>query len=133
MYYLEAPQDKRAVFVMPWTSHNGDDQILIGTTESLFKEAPEKVKPTEKEIEYLIQVYNHYFTRTLSRKDVIHSFSGLRVLPANNDSAFNRSRDTLIHYNKTTNPKVFSIYGGKITSHRVTAHQLSRLITKYLI
>ncbi len=132
MYYLEAPQDKRAVFIMPWTGQTGEDQILIGTTESLFTNSPEKVSPTEKEIEYLLQVYNHYFSSQVGREKVIDSFAGLRVLPANNDSAFNRSRDTIIHYNHTKKPKVFSIYGGKLTVHRVTAQQIGRIITPYL-
>ncbi len=132
MYYLEAPQDKRAVFVMPWTSQTGEDQILIGTTETLFKGSPETVAPTESEIEYLLQVYNHYFTSAISIKEVIDSFAGLRVLPANDDSAFNRSRDTIIHYNHTQRPKVFSIYGGKLTAHRATSQQMLRKIAQYI-
>lgn len=132
MYYLEAPQDKRAVFVMPWISETGENQILIGTTESLFDDSPEKVAPTEKEINYLIQVYNHYFTVQISRDKVIDAFAGLRVLPASNASAFSRSRDTIIHFDKTKKPKVFSIYGGKLTSHRVTAQQIGTLISRYL-
>ena len=132
MYYLEAPQDKRAVFVMPWTSQTGEDQILIGTTETLFIGSPETAAPTENEIEYLLQVYNHYFTSAIIRKEVIDSFAGLRVLPANDDSAFNRSRDTIIHYNHTKKPKVFSIYGGKLTAHRATTQQIVRKVTQYL-
>lgn len=132
MYYLEAPQDKRAVFVMPWTSEAGQNQILIGTTESLFNDSPEKIAPTEKEINYLIQVYNHYFTTQISRDKVIDAFAGLRVLPASDVSAFSRSRDTIIHFDNTRKPKVFSIYGGKLTSHRVTAQQIGTIISRYL-
>jgi len=132
MYYLEAPQDKRAVFVMPWKNKMGEEQILIGTTETPFNDSPEKVTPTEKEKEYLIQAYNHYFTSQLSQQDVIESFAGLRVLPADDGSAFHRSRDTIIHYNHIKNPKVFSIYGGKLTAHRVTAQQISKMIARYL-
>ena len=132
MYYLEAPQDKRAVFVMPWKSDTGEEQILIGTTETPFNDSPEKVAPTEKEKDYLLQVYNHYFTTPLSQQDIIESFAGLRVLPADDGSTFHRSRDTSIHYNHTKYPKVFSIYGGKLTAHRVTSQQISKLIARYL-
>lgn len=132
MYYLEAPQDKRAVFVMPWTSQTGEDQILIGTTETLFTDSPEKVAPTEKEIVYLVQVYNYYFSTQISRDNVLDAFAGLRVLPANDDSAFNRSRDTIIHYEQISKPKVLSIYGGKLTSHRVTAQQIAKIVTRCL-
>jgi len=133
MYYLEAPQDNRAVFVMPWKTPAGKNQTLIGTTETPFNGSPEKVVATENEIEYLLQVHNHYFSTQLTRNDVIDSFSGLRVLPADNGSAFHRSRDTIIYYNNhIKNPKVFSIYGGKLTAHRVTAQQLSDIVTRHL-
>jgi len=46
IYYLEAPQDKRAVFVMPWKEH-----LLIGTTETIFTGDPAKVVPLTSEIE----------------------------------------------------------------------------------
>jgi glycerol-3-phosphate dehydrogenase len=132
MYYLEAPQDNRAVFVMPWVTPQGEEQTLIGTTETAFNDSPEKVTPTENEITYLLQVHNHYFSLQLTSQDIISSFAGLRVLPADNSSTFNRSRDTIIHYNHTKNPKIFSIYGGKLTAHRVTAQQLSGIISRYL-
>ena len=132
MYYLESPRDKRAVFVMPWKDATGKDQTLIGTTETEFNDSPEKVAPTENEIHYLIEVYNHYFSKPLQRQDVIDSFAGLRVLPADNGSTFHRSRDTIIHHNPTKNPKVFSIYGGKLTAHRVTAQQVSKIIDDLL-
>jgi glycerol-3-phosphate dehydrogenase len=132
MYYLEAPQDKRAVFVMPWKTQSGAEQTLIGTTETAFNDEPEKVAPTEEEIDYLIHLYNHYFTTPLSRHEVVDSFAGLRVLPIDTGHAFHRSRDTIIHYNHTENPKVFSIYGGKLTAHRSTAQQLTKIVSRYL-
>jgi len=132
MYYLEAPQDKRAVFVMPWKNKTGEEQILIGTTETPFNGSPEKVTPTEKEKAYLIEVYNHYFTTQLSQQDIIKSFAGLRVLSAYAGSSFHRSRDTIIHYNHPYHRKIFSIYGGKLTAHRVTAQQISKIIGRYL-
>jgi glycerol-3-phosphate dehydrogenase len=127
MYYLEAPQDKRAVFVMPWGKNT-----MIGTTEVIFNDSPEKVQPPESDIEYLLTVYNHYFKNTLSKKDVIESFAGLRVLPADDKSAFSRSRDTIVHHNDEENPKIFTLYGGKLTAHRATAKQLMRTVVPYL-
>lgn len=131
MYYLESPQDKRAVFIMPWTTETGENQTLIGTTETPFNDFPEKVVATKSEIEYLIQVYNHYFTDPLAQQDIVDCFSGLRVLPADNGSAFHRSRETIIHYDHEEKSKVFSIYGGKLTAHRVTAQQLTDIIVKH--
>lgn len=115
LYYMEAPQDRRAVFVMPWREH-----ILMGTTETLYSGDPAAVRPLESEIEYLLEVYNHYFERPVARADVIEAFAGLRVLPQTAKSAFNRSRDTLLHSDATGSGRVLSIYGGKLTSHRAT-------------
>ncbi|MEN8213836.1 MAG: FAD-dependent oxidoreductase, partial [Pseudomonadota bacterium] len=55
-YYLEAPSDKRAVFVLPWR-----DRTLIGTTETYYDGSPDEVQPLESEISYLRSVYGHYF------------------------------------------------------------------------
>ena len=92
MYYLEAPQDQRAIFAMPW-----GNRILLGTTESLFSGDPSQVQPLDSEIRYLLAVYNHYFDNTLERSQVIDAFAGVRVLPKSEDAAFKRSRDTLLH------------------------------------
>ena len=126
MYYLEAPQDRRAVFVMPWHGN-----ILIGTTESPAI-APDNPLPPNSDIDYLLRVYNHYFNRPLQRSDIIESFAGLRVLPASEGAAFSLPRDTLIHFDTSIQPRVFSLYGGKLTAHRATALQLLRVIKPYL-
>lgn len=119
MYYLESPSDRRAVFVMPW-----ENRILIGTTERHFSGAAETVSPPPEDIDYLIGVYNHYFENKISRQDVIESFAGLRVLPRGSGSFFHRSRSAIIHHDNSQAPRVYTLYGGKLTSHRATARQL---------
>lgn len=126
MYYLEAPQDRRAVFVMPWK-----DNTLIGTTESPATE-PHNPAPPDADIDYLLAVHNHYFQRQLLRSHVLDAFAGLRVLPASDDHVFSRPRDTIIHHDQVPHPRVFSLYGGKLTSHRAAARQLLRVIRLYL-
>jgi len=129
IYYLEAPTDKRAVFVMPWY---GD--TMIGTTELTYSGEPEKVQPTDGEIKYLISTAKHYFLkfRSLTNDDVKQSFAGLRVLPADDGSAFSRSRETIIHEDKQNAPQLFSIYGGKLTAYRATAENVIQRIKHYL-
>jgi glycerol-3-phosphate dehydrogenase len=129
MYYLEAPQDKRAVFVMPW-----QDNTLIGTTESPATE-PHNPIPPDADIEYLITVHNHYFSRQLIRSQILDAFAGLRVLPVSqhdNSNIFSRPRDTIIHFDDLPQPRVFSLYGGKLTAHRATARQLMQVIASHL-
>ena len=83
-----------------WQTQDAKDKILIGTTETLFTGSPEDITVSEDDINYLIEVYNHYFSFPVCRQDVVNSYAGLRVLIANDRSAFHRSRETLIHYNE---------------------------------
>jgi len=128
MYYLEAPQDQRAIFIMPWK----DNQLLIGTTENHYYDDPANVKPLSCEIEYLLAVYNHYFADKLTKQDILSSFAGLRVLPKTKSSAFSRPRDTLIITTDTANPRLVSLYGGKLTAYRATAKRVVQQLKKVL-
>ncbi len=121
VYYLEAPQDGRAVFVMPWR-----DATLIGTTETAYRGDPAAVQPLEREIDYLLAVHNHYFERRLGRGDVQDAFAGLRVLPAGDGHAFSRPRETLLVTDRRRQPRLVSLYGGKLTAYRATAEALMR-------
>ncbi len=126
-YYLEAPQDGRAVFVVPWKDH-----IMIGTTESHYQGEPARVSPHASEIDYLLEIYNHYFNHELKTEDVTDAFAGLRVLPGGSVDAFKKSRDTHFLEDDPGQPGVVSIYGGKLTSYRATAEKLMSIISKTL-
>lgn len=126
-YYLEAPQDGRAVFVVPWKNN-----IMVGTTERHYDGNPAAVSPHASEIDYLLEIYNHYFNRGLEVGDVIDAFAGLRVLPGGSGNASSKSRDTHLHLNDQRRPRVVSIYGGKLTSYRATAEKVMRRIGKVL-
>ena len=117
-YYLESPRDGRAVFALPW-----HEQLLLGTTETRFRGDPDRVQPTASEIHYLLGVLKHYFPRwrELETTDVCSSFAGLRVLPAGRGHAFHRSRETQLVADREHQPRVLSVYGGKLTTWRFTA------------
>ena len=76
IYYVEAPQDQRAVFVMPWQGNT-----LVGTTETLYQGDPAAVQPLPQEQEYLMQTLAHYFPAYRHSPVVLSAFAGLRVLP----------------------------------------------------
>jgi len=124
MYYLESPQDGRAVFVMPWKG-----KTLLGTTEVPFKKSPDDIAPPDEDIEYLLNVYRHYFETEIQTQDIIEVFAGCRVLPSGQHSAFKTSRETIIHQSPKS---VFSIYGGKLTAHRATADNVMQQIASHL-
>ena len=126
-YYLEAPQDGRAVFVVPWK-----DNIMIGTTENHYPGDPAEVTPLASEIDYLLEVYRHYFEANLVRDELIDAFAGLRVLPGGRGEAFNKSRDTHFLQDNASRPRLVSIYGGKLTSYRAAADKVLAMIRKTL-
>ena len=131
MYYVEAPQDGRAVFVMPWKG-----STMIGTTETKYDGDPSLIKPLKEEIDYLCEVAAAYFPKQkgLKADDVVESFAGLRVLPHAMGRAFSRPRETTFHVDKKRAPRVVTIYGGKLTAYRTTSEKLvskfARLLPK---
>ena len=127
IYYLEARSDRRAVFVQSWKEHS-----LVGTTEKIYQGPPEDVQPTQEEIEYLLDIYNYYFNKQLRQSDIIESYAGLRVLPKSDRSPFYRPRETVIHPDKAGSPRLFTIYGGKLTSHQATAETVIKRVMPVL-
>ena len=124
-YYLEAPQDKRAVFLLPWKSHS-----LLGTTEHLFQGDPTKMNMLEEEKDYLLGVYEHYFpTHDTSIKSTM---TGCRVLPSAGESMFKRSRETIFEVDSSDRPRVLSIVGGKLTVYRQTAIKIMKMLRQTL-
>lgn len=115
-FYLEAPQDKRAVFVLPWQG-----KLLVGTTESSFHDEPEKAACSLEERDYLLGVLSHYFPHLAIDPDQIDSFAGLRVLPRGIKSAFARPREVLFEVDNEDCPRVISVMGGKLTTYHSTA------------
>jgi len=126
-YYLEAPQDGRAVFVVPWKNN-----IMIGTTENHYQGDPAGVRPLTSEIEYLLEIYNHYFRQNRLPEQVIEAFAGVRVLPGGGENASNKSRDTHFLEDDADRPRLVTIYGGKLTSYRAAADRVLARIRKTL-
>lgn len=125
VFYVEAPRDGRAVFVMPWK----EGQILVGTTERVYSGDPALIEPTEQEIRYLCETLSHYFPAYTDRQPV-DAFAGLRVLPADEGSPFSRARDTKLQL--AQDGHWLTLYGGKLTAYRATADKAVALIKQVL-
>ena len=115
-FYLEAPQDRRAVFALPWQG-----KLLLGTTERLHTEAPETAHCTAIEQDYLLATLQHYFPQLYVDTSQIQSFAGLRVLPRSHKNVFERHREVLFSVDNELQPRVLSVMGGKLTTYRATA------------
>jgi glycerol-3-phosphate dehydrogenase len=114
-FYVEAPADGRAVFVLP---HG--DRTLVGTTETAFDGDPDGVVPLDRECAYLHETLAHHFPERAGLRPVA-GWAGLRVLPAGRVGANRRSRETVFVADDARSPRVLSIYGGKLTTWRATA------------
>jgi glycerol-3-phosphate dehydrogenase len=124
-YYLEAPADRRAVFLLPWKG-----RMLLGTTETVYSGDPADVAPLSSEEAYLLETLRHYFPQRPQK--VVDRFAGLRVLPAAGNAVFARSRETRFEMDNLLRPRVVAIYGGKLTGYRATAQRVMRLLHRTL-
>ena len=125
-YYVEAPGDRRATFVMPWKN----DTTLLGTTEHKYSGDPGEVAPLPEETTYLLDIYRHYFPGRST--EVLRQWAGLRVLPSTKGSVFGRTRETSLPVDNEARPRVVSVLGGKLTAYRATALQVMALLKKTL-
>lgn len=121
IYYLESPLDQRAVFAMPWGEHT-----LVGTTEVLHDRDADSVEASPEEIRYLQDTLRHYFPAAST--DVLDAWAGLRVLPRSEAVANERDRDTVLHCEPASKPRMVAVYGGKLTSYRHTADRVLNAI-----
>ncbi|GIU07074.1 MULTISPECIES: glycerol-3-phosphate dehydrogenase/oxidase [unclassified Shewanella] len=120
--YLESCFDKRVVFVMPWKG-----RTLIGTTETVLASLDSQPKVTPEEVDYLLGIYSHYFSCfgdvNALKERLLDSFCGVRVLPEQAGTAFDRPRDTILK-TQPSHPNLLSLYGGKLTTYRSTATEV---------
>jgi len=124
-YYMEVPEDKRAVFLLPWGEH-----ALLGTTENGYTGYPADVAVLDREESYLLDVLRYYFPQRSQR--VVDRFAGLRVLPAATGAAFKRSREIRLPVDNPQQPRLVTVYGGKLTGYRATAGKVMKILQSTL-
>ncbi len=108
---LEAPQDNRIFFMIP-----GQNNTLIGTTDTPFNEDPNTVNVDQTDIDYLLTACNHYLkNQPLRESDIISSYAGLRPLQHSAKTASSRSRDFTLTQAKSG---LWHMFGGKYTAFR---------------
>src|SRR5919106_244602 len=120
--YVEAQEDGRLYFIVPW---NG--RYLIGTTDIRFEGDLDYVSASEEEIQYLLDETNYVIPGArLSRDDVLFTYSGVRPLPYNPEGetgGVTRSHVVFDH------AKGGSAAGGKITRSDVELPQVGGLLS----
>ncbi len=124
-YYLEVPEDGRAIFLLPWEAGS-----LLGTTETPFSGDPDDACITPWEEAYLLRTLRYYFPSV--QPDITARFAGLRVLPAASADPFRRSREVILVSTPKRQPTYIAVYGGKLTGYRATAGKVVRLASRTL-
>ena len=115
---FESSVDGRVMFVIPWGWFT-----LVGTTEVDFSGSPDDVWASSEEVSYLLQSVNELLPEAgLTRQDVCATYAGLRPLVAEEGrGAGATSRE---HSILETPDNLFTIVGGKYTTHRSMAEEL---------
>lgn len=125
---LSTPQDNRVFFVIPWKG-----QTLVGTTDTDYHGDPDTVSVTSEDSDYLLAAYNFYFPdKPQSQADILDSFVGLRPLfnfKQSAQSPSEKSRDFQVIESPSG---LFTIIGGKFTTHRAMAEAAVDKICKRL-
>lgn len=114
---MAAEKSDRIVFGIP-----RHEMIIIGTTDTDFKDAPENVSATPEDVKYLLSVTDYYFPgANLTAHDIIASYAGVRPLVNDGSSSEGKtSREhTIIHDDRG----VTFVAGGKYTTYRLMCEQ----------
>lgn len=114
---MGAEKSDRIVFGIP-----RHEMIIIGTTDTDFREDPQNVSATSEDVKYLLSVADFYFPgANLTPQDVIASYAGVRPLVHDGSSSEGKtSREhTIIHDDRG----ITFVAGGKYTTYRLMCQQ----------
>ena len=105
-------QRNRFVFALP-----AEERVYVGLTdEETFGDAPDEPRPTESEVDFLIETINTVLARPVSRDDLLGSFAGLRPLLS---TGAKRTADLSRRHAVLTAPDgLVTVVGGKLTTYR---------------
>lgn len=124
-YFLQHP-DKRIVFTIPYHG-----LTMIGTTDVPFTDSLDSLEISQEEIDYLIDLANHYFKAALKAGDIVSTWSGIRpLLGSVNKNASALSRDYAYELGSSPAPLV-SILGGKITTYRQLSEEVINQLSPF--
>lgn len=129
--YIFQNPDKRIVFAIPFQN----EFTLIGTTDLEYRGDPGKVGISPREVNYLCESVNRYFTHPIEPADVVWSYAGVRPLLADEDAANPSAvtRDYHLEVNAPDNQgPLLSVFGGKITTFRLLAEETVNLLERTL-
>src|SRR4051794_3692267 len=110
--------EERTIFALPWYG-----RALIGTTDNDYEGDLTHVKPSNDDIEYLLEAANSFFGTSIGSGDLTGAYAGIRPLISTGDprKSVDISRRAELY---ETSSGLLTITGGKLTTWRRMAKQV---------
>lgn len=109
-----------AFYIQPWRGMH-----YIGPTDTAHDGDIENPYATEEEIQHLLDETNHLFpSLRFSRKDVLHTYAGIRPMTYVADQPMGTRGHTLHDLEADGMPNVYALTSGPILSHRISGQKL---------
>lgn len=107
-------KDGRVIFLIPWQG-----KVVAGTTDTPC-EITNSPKPSEAEIQFILESISDYVSVDVRKQDILASWSGIRPLASDPNASNTESlvRDHIIEFGPT---QLLTITGGKWTTYRKMA------------
>lgn len=106
--------DGRVLFAVPW--HR---KVILGTTDIPKEQALIEPKPTDEEIDFILETASKYLSQQPTRADVKSVFAGLRPLAASTKGTNGKTKEiSRSHKILTSKSGLITIIGGKWTTYR---------------
>ncbi|CUH81639.1 glycerol-3-phosphate dehydrogenase [Tropicibacter naphthalenivorans] len=126
--YFFQGTDGRIIFAIPYET----DFTLIGTTDAEHSDPSVRPECTPEERDYLLNFANQYFAQSLTKDDVVWTYSGVRPLYDDGaSSATAATRDYTLKVDANGAP-ILNVFGGKITTYRRLAESALEKIAEQL-
>ncbi|HUV88253.1 MAG TPA: glycerol-3-phosphate dehydrogenase/oxidase [Anaerolineae bacterium] len=122
---FSVPRDGRHIFLIPWGAFT-----LVGTTDTDYEGDLDNPAATLDDVDYLLEAMHYTFPgANIEHDDVISTFAGLRPLVSSPGSPSAISRTHVIVEDPSG---LITMAGGKLTTHRLMARQLTDRVQKRL-
>ena len=115
----------RTIFALPWLGHT-----LVGTTDNDYEGPLDHVKPSDEDVDYLLDAVNMFFGTELGPAQLTGAYAGVRPLISTGDpkKSVDISRKAELY---ETSSGMITITGGKLTTWRRMAKMtVDRLVER---
>jgi glycerol-3-phosphate dehydrogenase len=115
----------RSIFALPWLGHT-----LVGTTDNDYEGGLDHIRPSNDDVDYLLDAINEFFATDFGPGDLTGAFAGVRPLISTGDpkKSVDISRKAELY---ETSSGMITITGGKLTTWRRMAKMtVDRLVER---